>query len=401
MPEQALSDVKVLDLTWHIAGPYCTKMLADYGAEVLKIERPGRGDPARCMGPFLGDDPHPEKSGLFLHLNTNKRGITLNLKAAAGKKLFRELVKQADIVVENFNPHAMPSLGLGYEELEKLNPGLIMTSISNFGQYGPYRDFKLSELVLNAMGSDMHTHGLPEREPLKRGGTCIQCQAGLIAAVATMGAVFTRATQGFGQHIDVSMFETQVGTIDYRTLNIMSYIYTGEVAPRIDPRLGGLSILPSGAFSCKDGFIHSLVTPGWEGRLAKLMDIPDFAERFPDILDMTRKGELLALFMNWLEDRTQVQASFEAQTLHVPITPILTSESLLRDPQYRARDYWVEIEHPAVGRLEYPGATFKAADMPWKVKRPAPLLGEHNQEVYGSLGYTRGDLVKLREMGAI
>ena len=138
MPEQALSDVKVLDLTWYIAGPYCTKLLADYGADVIKVERPGAGDPARSMGPFLGDDPHPEKSGLFLHLNTNKRGITLNLKSQACKRIFKELVKDVDILVESFSPRVMPSLGLGYEELEKLNPRLVMTSISNFGQTGPY-----------------------------------------------------------------------------------------------------------------------------------------------------------------------------------------------------------------------------------------------------------------------
>jgi len=133
MSEQALSDVKVLDLTWYIAGPYCTKLLADYGADVIKVERPGSGDPARTMGPFLGDDPHPEKSGLFLHLNTNKRSITLNLKSDTGKKIFKELVKEANILVENFSPRVMPSLGLSYEELEKINPKLVMTSISNLG----------------------------------------------------------------------------------------------------------------------------------------------------------------------------------------------------------------------------------------------------------------------------
>jgi len=157
--EQALSDVKVLDLTRFVAGPYCTKLLADYGADVIKIEKPGEGDPTRRMGPFLGDDPHPDKSGLFLHLNTSKRGITLNLKSEIGKKIFRELVKGVDILVENFSPRVMPGLGLEYEALETLNPRLVMTSISNFGQSGPYRDFKASELILYGMGGAMNETG--------------------------------------------------------------------------------------------------------------------------------------------------------------------------------------------------------------------------------------------------
>ena len=198
MADQSLSDVKVLDLTWYIAGPYCTKLLADYGADVIKVERPGSGDPARSLGPFLGDDPHPEKSGLFLHLNTNKRSITLNLKSEMGKKIFKELVKEADILLESFSPRVMPSLGLSYEELEKINPRLVMTSISNFGQTGPYRDFRLSELVLSAMGTAMYIQGVPEREPVKIGGTVIQFQVGNIAAVATIFALYGSEVRGIG-----------------------------------------------------------------------------------------------------------------------------------------------------------------------------------------------------------
>lgn len=196
--EMALSDIKVLDLTWYIAGPYCTKLLADYGAEVIKIEKPGCGDPARRMPPFFKDDPDPEKSGLFLHLNTNKRSITLNLKTEAGKDIFKKLVKKADIVVENFSPRVMSSLGLSYAELEKINPMIVMTSISNFGQAGPYRDFKASELVLSAMGSAMRSCGQPDREPLKLYGNVLQYQSGAVSAVATMGTLFGARTMGEG-----------------------------------------------------------------------------------------------------------------------------------------------------------------------------------------------------------
>ena len=155
MNQQPLSDVRVLDLTRHIAGPYCTKLLADSGADVIKVERAGSGDPARREGPFFGDDPHPEKSGLFLHLNTNKRGISLNLKSDTGKTILKELMREVDILVESFSPRVMPGLELDYHSLDKINPKLVMTSISNFGQSGPYRDFKASELVVSGMGSTM------------------------------------------------------------------------------------------------------------------------------------------------------------------------------------------------------------------------------------------------------
>ena len=218
MPEQALSDVKVLDLTWHIAGPYCTKLLAGYGAEVIKVERPGEGDPTRRMGPFFKDDPHPEKSGLFLHLNTNKKGITLNLKSATGKKILKALVSDADILVESFSPRVMPSLGLDYQTLEQINPKLVMVSISNFGQSGPYRDFKASEIVEYAMGGEMYSTGTAGREPLKLGGNVTQYQAGTVAAVATMGALYSAECQEVGQHVDVSIMETQAGSTDRRII---------------------------------------------------------------------------------------------------------------------------------------------------------------------------------------
>ena len=169
MPDLALEDVKVLDLTHHVAGPYCTKLLADYGADVIKVERPGLGDSARSMGPFPGDAPHRERSGIFLHLNTNKRGITLDLKSRAGAKVVKELAREVDILVESFRPGTMERYGLGYETLRVVNPGLVMTSISNFGQTGPYRDYRSAEIMVYGMGGEMYSTGLDEREPVKLG----------------------------------------------------------------------------------------------------------------------------------------------------------------------------------------------------------------------------------------
>ncbi len=402
MMEQALSDVKVLDLTWHIAGPMCTKYLADHGAEVLKIERPGDGDPARSMGPFFHDIPHPEKSGLFLYLNSNKRAVTLNLKTEFGKRIFKDLVKDVDIVVESFSPGVMAKFGLDYETLEQINPKLVMTSISNFGQTGPYRDYKSSELTINSMGGAMYTCGIPNREPLKRGGTCLQHQAGLIGAVATMGALWTREIQGFGQHVDVSIMETQAGSIDYSSLNTMSYIYTGVICLRDDPREAGLVILPAGVYPCKDGFTQWLTLPQWWSRYAELLDVNDFTERFPDIFDMTRKGELDALLMNWTMERTKREVMQEAQKARLGATACFTSEDVVKDPHYQERGFWVEIDHPMAGKVKFPGASFKMSITPWQIRSRASMLGEHNREVYcDQLGFTKEDLIKLGDTGVI
>jgi len=214
--EQALTGVKIIDLTWHIAGPFCTKLLADYGADVVKIEMPGTGDPARKMGPFLRNEPHPERSGLFLYLNTDKRGITVNLKSSAGKKILRELIRSADILVENFSPGVMKRLGFGYKEVEKVNPRLVMTSISNFGQTGPYRDFKMSDTIAFAMGGAMSATGVPDREPVAVTRNIKMHECGYLAATATMSSWFGARRDGIGEQIDVSIMEALLGSSDRR-----------------------------------------------------------------------------------------------------------------------------------------------------------------------------------------
>src|SRR4029453_3004946 len=235
MPAGALADITVLDLTHHIPGPYCTKLLATYGAEVIKIERPGTGDPARQAGPFPGDVPHLEKSGLFLHLNTNKQSVTINLQHARGQALVRELVKQVDVVVENFAPRVLPALGLSYTDLEPLNPRLVMTSISNFGQTGPYRDWRAQDIVIYAMGGAMNLTGLPDRAHPQLALNLMAYQGGNVAAAATMTGVLGAGRLGTGQHIDVSLCEVHAGCIDRRTTSLLGYQYTGEPGYREEP----------------------------------------------------------------------------------------------------------------------------------------------------------------------
>lgn len=405
MPEQVLSDVKVLDLTWYITGPYCTKQLADYGADVIKVEKPPDGDPVRRMGPFYKDEPHPEKSGLFLHLNTNKRGITLNLKNEAGKKIFKELVKWADILVESFSPRVMPSLGLDYETLEKINPRLLVASISNFGQWGPYRDFKLSELVLYGMGGPMYMQGLMEREPVKLGGSVIQFQTGNRAVVAIMTALRGCWQRGDGEHLDISLYEFQMGMLDRKIMGLVGYQYTGDINPRLSTRRRGYA---AGIFPCEDGYFSI----GGGGRvmyprLCRMLGKPELIDdpRYSadeSLYDPAIVDEFNAMFFYpWLEGRTKNQAWAGAQAAGIYSAPINTPGDLFTDPSLKERNYFVEIDHPTTGKLKYPGAPIRMTKTPWQVKRPAPLLGEHNEEVYGMLGYTREDVVKLREMGAI
>ena len=406
MADQVLSGAKVLDLTWHIAGPYCTKLLADHGADVIKVERPGTGDPARSMAPFLGDVPHPERSGLFLHLNTNKRSITLNLKSDAGKKIFSELAKGVDVVVESFSPRVMPSLGLSYQELEKLNPRLVMTSISNFGQTGPYRDFKASELIIYGMGGSMYCNGIPEREPLKKGGRVIEYQAGAHAATATVMALIVVQTQGFGQQVDVSMMETQLGAIDRRMSHIVAYQYNGLPTARPYPTAGLGFGFPFGIHPCQDGRWELAGMGQVFPRTARMLGMPELANdpRFSTLMaqaDPASKEAFDEIFLTWSMQRTRKECVDAGQAAGVLCGPINNSKDLADDPHWRARGLWTEIEHTAAGKLTYPGAPIKFGEGGWKVTAPAPALGQHNEEVYSQLGYAKDDLVKLRERGVI
>jgi len=401
--EQALSDVKVIDLTHYIAGPYCTKMLADCGADVIKIERPDGGDPARKMGPFLHDDPDPEKSGLFLHLNTNKKGVTLNLKNETGRNIFKELVRDTDIVVENFSPRVMPTLGLDFKTLRKVNPKLVMTSLSNFGQTGPYRDFKASEIILCAMGSEMYACGVPEREQLKLGGTVVQYQAGNLAAVSTLMALFAADNSGTGEHVDLSIMEAHLGSIDRRASSLLLYQYTGQVHGRVPPTLISY---PMGVHMCKDGFFDI-----WGGGIVQAfkfvvdwMEMPELMDDFGSIeaqMDPDKEGIFDTIFLPWCLDRTKLEIWEEAQKARVKLGPINTTEDLFKTPHYYERGFWEEIDHPVMGKTTIPGAPYKMSETPWRINSPAPILGEHNEEVYGRLGYDQKDLVSLKEVGAI
>jgi len=405
MPEGALADITVLDLTHHIAGPYCTKLLATYGAEVIKIERPDSGDPSRQAGPFPEDVPHLEKSGLFLHLNTNKQSVTVNLKHRRGQELIRELVQQVDIVVENFRPHVLPSLGLSYADLEPLNPRLVMTSIANFGQTGPYRDWKAWDMVIYAMGGAMHITGLPEREPLRLALNLMAYQGGNVAATATMTGVLGTRRLGIGQHIDVSLFEVHAGSIDRRTTGLVGYQYTGE--PGYREAAVGIGVYPAGVYPCKDGYIQTLVFPhAWE-RLLAAMGMPELKAdpRFADPMarmQQENRPVFMALFQDWLNRNTRYDAMAKAQAHRVPLTAVNPPSAVRQDPHFQARGSFVEVDHPLAGTLPYTREPFRMLASPAMPVRRAPLLGEHTDTVLRQrLGLSPADITALRQHGVV
>ncbi len=395
MSDQALSGILVLDLSENISGPYCTKLLADYGAEVIKIERPGGGDIGRSIGPFPQDEPHQERSGLFLLLNTNKKGITLDLER--GTHIFKRLVKEADVVVENFAPGAMSDMGLGYQALAEINPSLIMTSISYFGQWGPYRDYRGADIVAQAMGGLMGLTGEAEREPLKLPGSQAEFQGGLNGAVATLCALYFRDQTGQGQHIDISLQEA-VASILESAVSIYSYsdLIRGRTGPRNPLQC------PSTAMRCRDGWVHVQAGANWD-HFATFLHTPQLMEpRLASILRYHYADEVERLIQPWLEGHEVEEIFSSAQEWRIPFAKVLDIDELMEDPQYESRGFFVEIEHPLAGRLPYPGAPFRMSQTPWQVVRPAPLLGEHNDEVYlGRLGLSKEEMARLREGGVI
>jgi crotonobetainyl-CoA:carnitine CoA-transferase CaiB-like acyl-CoA transferase len=300
----------------------------------------------------------------------------------------------------------MPGLGLDYQTLEKVNPRLVMVSISSFGQTGPYRDFKASEIVEYAMGGEMYSTGTAGREPLKLGGNVIQYQSGTVAAVATLGAFYAAEFQGIGQHVDVSIMETQAGTADRRIMYILSYIMAGVITTRWPPPREAVRmlIMPQGVYPCADGFVNTLSLPQWWPRYIEALGMPELKDdpRFQNIYSAEAGMEFDAIWYSWLADHTKEELFEIFLKSKIASAPVNSPEDLLKNVQLKAREYFVEVDHPETGKVTYPGAPFKMSETSWKIRQPAPLLGQHNEEIYCDLlGYTKEDLVKLREGGII
>ncbi len=395
MLEQSLAGVKVLELGTYISAPYCAKLMADQGAEVIKVELPGVGDPSRRAGPFPGDRPDPEASGLFLQLNTSKKDVTLDYRTETGAGILKKLVAWADILVENFEPRFLPSLGLSYEDLEKINPGLVMASISGFGQSGPYKDYQATELVVEALGGLLQITGDPDREPHKVGGSQAEYHGGLNAFSGSLGVLWQRDETGAGQHVDISLMECISSILEYTT---SMYSYMGAIRKRWYSR--SITGYPQGIMPCKDGHLIAVLGPMGMEALAIMVENPELAE---DARFSTREQRMInwrefdAAVLPWFMAHNRDEIVELAQALRMPFAKLMRIEEVVEDLQYKARDYFVEIDHPATGILTYPGAPFRRSDTISRIGR-APAMGEHNREVYcGLLGYTGDDLVRLRE----
>ncbi len=400
MAIEAFSSIQVIDCTQGISGPYCTKLLADFGAEVIKIE-PKEGDYTRQIGPFLHDKPDLEGSGTFFYLNTNKKSVTLNPNTPQGSTIFKNLVKNANVLVESYAPGSMDKMGLSAESLKQDNPQLVITSITAFGQTGPYRDFKATNLTISGLGGTMYTMRpgkKPTSRPVKAGGYQAEYTTGVLSFIATVAALMNVGRTKKGTLVDIGTMECVVSSLMGM---LTEYSYIG-LSRRTNPY--PIHGYPQGdAVPCKDGWIS--LTPGIGGapNIAFLIGQPELEETPLLAEPRTRMAEpekFDALIRPWLNEHDKWQITKEAQELRLAFTPVLSPGELFEDVQTKARGYFAETEHPAMGKVVYPGAPAKLSESPWKSGR-APLLGEHNTEIYGQSGISNKELARLTSEGII
>ena len=393
-----LEGIRVLELGSRVSGPYCSKLLADFGADVIKVEPPDVGDEARRAGPFAGDDPHPEKSIPFLFLNTNKRGITLNIGSPTGRTLLSSLLQRVDALVHNLPPVEAESLGLGYWDLAELNPGLVVTSITPFGQTGPYRDYAAEDIVTCALSGLMYHSGDSDREPLRNALDQSLYVAGANAAGATLAALFGRLSSGLGQQVDVSVVECLAAHL---VQAVPWYSYMGAIKGRRATRGSGLEEL----MPARDGY----VVPSAQGSqpfsvVAECIGTEDLHDqRFATGPGRIEYGEelrhlLLEALANW-DRKPLFQASGERRLV---FGMAQDAGDLYDCPQLTARGFFVEVDHPVAGKAKYAGMGPKLSEDEFQVRLPAPLLGQHNVEIYcQELGYSSQEMVSLRATGVI
>ena len=395
----ALEGVSVLDLTHCIAGPYCTRLLAGFGADVLKVEPPG-GERGRRMAPFFRDEPGPDTSLLFAYLNSGKRSLTLNLKSDEGRDILRSLLSETDILVENFAPRVMPSLGLDYPALKEIAPHLVMVSISNFGQTGPYRDYKATDIVEYAMGGLMYIFGAYDREPLKHAFNQAQFKAGTDAASAALMALYHQRMTGQGQHVDVSIQEAVASGL--RDV-VNNYTYTGAIRRRQPNHSGDMQRIRATA----DGFL--LPNPGlgsglnWDSyvEFLGLPELDDDKFRTPSAR-LVNAEELGGILDEYFIRQDKYEMFYGSHERRFIFGIIQSPEEALNDPQFAHRGYFEEVTHPEMGNLKFPGAPFIMESTPWQTGGAAPSVGQGNAEVLGSrLGLNAFQLEKLRAQGIV
>ena len=394
---KALDGVRVLDLTRALAGPFCTLMLGDYGADVIKIELPNTGDDTRHWGPpFIGDE-----SAYFLSINRNKRSLTLNFKEEQAREIFLKLVEQSDVVVENFTPGVMSRFGLEYATVKQANPQIIYCSISGFGQDGPYQNRPAYDQIMQGISGLMSITGDLGGEPQKVGVAVTDIGSGMWAAFAVISALYHREQQGEGQYIDISMLDAQVAWLTYQA----GYYFAYDRPPQ---RLGAAhpTLVPYQAFMCQDGKYLNVAVGSerlWERfcQAVKLMDLKDRPEFATNGVRVENRATLVPLLQTHFLTRPADDWVADLQALNVPAGPINDLADVFADPQVLHRQMLLEMPHPTLGDIKQTGLPIKFSRTPGGLELPPPLLGEHNGPILRDLGYSDAEIAELVERAVI
>ena len=404
MASDMLANVRVVEFGEGIAVPYCGKLLADFGADVIKIEKLGEGDRTRQHGPFPADVPHLERSGLFLALNTNKRGITLDPSSPIGRRVLEALIQKADVMLHQHTPEMAAAYQLQTEALRRTYPRLVVTSVTPYGQFGPYSGDQGTELTSCALSGLSEGLGAHDRPPLTAPFSQAGYQAGLSAASATVLALFVREMSGQGQAIDIA--EADVLATLQTGVYLNNYHFDGARSMRRH-RFGSRTIYPASFYRCQDGFMW-VTAPQWEQweRLLEMIGRADLAEdeRFHNRWHLADHPppELDVPLAQWLMARTRADIFQQCRQARLPIAPVYHIDELIAHPQLVARGFLMAVERPGIGALRLPGLPMQLSKTPWRVRLPAPLLGEHNVQVYcDELGYERSDVTIWRQQGVV
>jgi len=404
MNPKALKGLSVLEFCNKVSGAYCTKLMADMGAEVIKIEPPQTGDNARRKGPFPNDEPHLEKSGHFAFINSNKKGITLDPSKSTGKEIFKKLIESVDILIEDSAAGQMEEQGLGYEDLKKINPGLIMTSISAFGRSGPYKDYQARPLNISHIAGQGNLLPIPtydiNRPPVMAGGNKGGYDVGITALVAVLAAYFWKGTSGKGQFIEISR---QEALLSMQRVEAVNYANSKQNLSRSPEKNRGFL---GGVMPCKDGYICILAPQDHQwNSIVRMMDEPAWSKE-----DFCKDGKarmqnasrINEYLVDWMKDKTRKEIVRKGQTESCPVSAVNSAKDICESEQFIAREFFTEIDHPFIGKIQFPTAPYKFSKTPWQIERLAPQLGEHNEEILcGKLGYEKNQLVKLREAAII
>jgi glutaryl-CoA transferase len=401
---QPLNNIRILDITRALAGPYCTMMLGDLGADVIKVERPGSGDETRGWGPpFVGKPygPYPGESAYFIAANRNKRSVTVNIQSTEGKELIRQLAGISDVLVENYRTGDLDRLGLGYPDLNHLYPKLVYCSISGYGRTGPYAERPGYDAILQAEGGMMSITGPIDGPPSRAGIPIIDITSGMFASTAILAALRARDITGEGQLVDISLFDSHIALLT----NVASNYLVGGKPPR---RLGNAhpNLVPYDAFSARDGwFVIGVANEKQWGVLCDVLARPDMKtdSRFATNRDRVTNRDVLVTELNQIFSGRDVNDWLaDLAKAGLPCGHINSLPEVFAHPQAQAREMTLESEHASAGTVRLPGFPYKFSQTPAEIHRPPPLLGEHTKEVLtGLLGYSQEDVAALQDKGAI